>query len=223
MVSEQTKSPEAEALLTRLSDPATVRQLNTLLDNLDTLTAMLQMTQGFLARSSEVVDNLADSVKDIATSAWHDSSVASAVQSVTAVSAQALPLMRKVAETKALEKIAGSGVLEPEFLDAMSDQALPLLRKLAETKALEKIADSGMLEPGFIDLATQFATAVNSVNIQMATESEGRRITMMRLPLMLRDRDFNRGIDFVLRLVQRLGFAVRPHGLHGIGPGKEKK
>jgi len=172
--------------MTRLSDPETVRQLNSLLDNLGTLSAMLEMFQGFMSRSNEVLENANALVHETGDHILADHDVADGLASLATI----------------------------------GHDAIPLAQNLALTHAVEKVADSGLLEPDFVDLVVAFFTAMNDVREEFATGPEERRISMMALPMMMRDRDFNRGIKYVLHMVERLGRAVKPHGLHGIGPGK---
>jgi len=185
-VNEIVETRDLDALMTRLSDPETVRQLNSLLDNLGTLSAMLEMFQGFMSRSNEVLENANALVHETGDHMMADHNV-----------------------TDGLASLATIG-----------HDAIPLAQNLALTHAIERIADSGLLEPAFVDIFVAMMKGFNDVREEFATGPEERRISMMRLPWMMRDRDFNRGVKYVLHMAQKLGWAVKPNGLHGIGPGK---
>ena len=185
-VTDTADTRDLDALVARLSDPATVRQLNTLLDNLGTLSAMLEMLQGFLSRSNEVLDNINELAHETGGHMMADPTLADGLAS----------------------------------LAMLGHDAVPLAHHLAVTHAVGRVADSGLMKPESVDAVVSVLAALNDVREEFASGPEDRRISMMRLPLMMRDRDFNRGIKYVLHVVQKLGWAVKPNGLHGIGPGK---
>jgi hypothetical protein len=91
-------------------------------------------------------------------------------------------------------------------------QSLALTARLADDDAIAKLAASRIMDAGFLDMLFAFLDAARAVQVQVATEPPHRRRSILRLPMMMRDRDFNRGIDFVLRLVTALGQALRPAG-----------
>jgi hypothetical protein len=177
------------ALLTeRLGDPGTVASLLNLLDNIDTLSGLLEITSSFIGRSEEILDNVASSVKEITGMVEADGPTMTAVKSAV----------------------------------DLGKQAVPMVEKIAESDALGKLADSRALEPETIDLLISVVDSVRETQASLVAQPISRRISMMRLPMMMRDRDFNRGIDFVLRVVTQLGWNLRPEGPHGVGPGTEK-
>jgi uncharacterized protein YjgD (DUF1641 family) len=54
-----------EELQARLADPRVVNALNRLLDKLDVVAASVEMADGFIRRSSDIADNVSDSVAEI--------------------------------------------------------------------------------------------------------------------------------------------------------------
>jgi uncharacterized protein YjgD (DUF1641 family) len=165
-----------DQLLDRLGDPGTVAALNSLLDNLDTLSGLLTVVSGFLMRSPEVMDNARGALRLVRREVDADAGIV-----------QTVPRLAKVGR-----------------------QSLALTDRLADDDVLVKLAQSGLLETGFLDAMFAFADGVRQVQVEIATEPPHRRRSILRLPWMMRDYDFNRGIDFLLRLVTALGKAMSP-------------
>jgi uncharacterized protein YjgD (DUF1641 family) len=193
IVTETLDRPEVgdqtAALLARLNDPKTVTQLNSLLDNVDILTGLLQIVGSFLRSSEQIMDNARDLLKEMQDKMLADGQV---------------------------------GTLAKSFV-MMGQQALPLVDKIAETNALQRVVDSDVVEPQVIDMVAKVLGSMKTVQQEIIDEPEHPRISMMRLPMMMRDRDFNRGMDYLFRVVRELGAAVKPDGFHGVGPGDGTK
>ncbi|MDR0960485.1 MAG: hypothetical protein LBM23_09100 [Propionibacteriaceae bacterium] len=170
--------PAPDALEERLRDPATRAALVTLLDNIDTIAGMVEVMQSFMARSSEIVDNVAGMYHEVTT---------------------------RVASDPAVERGTDSFV-------KLGQQVLPIASRMADANVAEQLAHSRAIEPEFVELLFRIFDGIRDVQADMAAAPPKRRITMLRLPLMMRDRDFNRGIDYVLRVVRKVGVAVKETG-----------
>jgi hypothetical protein len=109
-------------------------------------------------------------------------------------------------------------VSEWPHLAKVGRQSVGLAARLADDDAIANLGRSRALDPDFLGALFAFLDEARGVQIEMAGEAPHRRRSILRLPIMMRDRDFNRGIDFVLRLVTALGKAIGPPG--GVGASR---
>ncbi len=102
-------SSAQEQLQARLSDPRTVDSLNRLLDHVDTISASMEMLEGFLRRGDQIADNVSDSVEDLR--AGDKGETAAFVEKLPNL-AKAGTRMADVANSAAAERLLQSGLLE---------------------------------------------------------------------------------------------------------------
>lgn len=111
-------SDNVETLVARLSEPKTTAALLELLDNLATLSGLLEAVGTFLGRSEEIIDNAADSLREMSASAGA-SPVGSFFGDVAKVGMQTLPAVGKLAGADTVKKLVNSSLLEPATLDLL--------------------------------------------------------------------------------------------------------
>lgn len=102
-------SSAQERLQARLADPHTVDSLNRLLDHVDTLSASMEMLEGFLRRGDQIADNVSDSIEELR--AGDASGATQFVEKIPDL-ARAGTKMADVANSTAVERLLQSGLLE---------------------------------------------------------------------------------------------------------------
>lgn len=130
-------SENVETLIARLSEPKTTAALLELLDNLATLSGLLEAVGTFLGRSEEIIDNAADSLREMSASAAA-SPIRGLLGDAAKVGVQALPVVGKLADADAVERLVNSSLLDPGTLDllvAASDAVAAARTEMASAPA----------------------------------------------------------------------------------------
>jgi hypothetical protein len=155
----------------RLNDPATAAKLLDLLDHIDTLSGLLTVAQGLVARSEAILDNVTQSAKEMAGLIQVDPALSGAAQGAA----------------------------------NLGRQALPLVEKVGQTDVVAQLADSPMTDDAALSAFMRVVDALGTTLTDVQARPPQRRRTLRGLPRQLRDPDFNRGFDFLLRFVQQVG------------------
>lgn len=157
---QETAIPQTpqEQLQVRLADPRTVDSLNRLLDHLDTISASVEMLDSFIRRSSEVVDNVSDSVAELRS---HDTGETLKVVENLPKLARVGTKMVEVADSPAVDRLLRSGLLE-RLSEPRTIEALTLLLDKLELISFAVTAIDGFLRRGD-ELADSAAESMNDL------------------------------------------------------------
>ena len=161
-------STPQEQLQARLSDPQTVTSLNRLLDHLDTISASVEMLEGFLRRGNEIADNVSSTVDDFR---GQGEQAVGFVEKLPGL-AKAGTKLADVANTPSFDALLKSGLLErladPATISGLTDllDKLPLLTFAADAvdgflRRGDEIADSAA------DSMGDLKTLVSSFDINL--------------------------------------------------------
>jgi len=139
---EPARAASVAELVDRLSEPATAAALTELLDNVATLNGLLTAASSFLARGEEIMDNVAESYREV-THVAGDRTVARTVDTAKTLAGQSLPLAERLADTEVLGKLATSSLLDPALFDM-----LEILARSVHTAHVTVASEPGKHEQG---------------------------------------------------------------------------
>ncbi len=147
-----------EQLQARLADPRTVDSLNRMLDHLDTISASVEMLEGFLRRGDEIADNVADSVQELR---GVDASGATQFVEKLPSLAKAGTKMADVANSPAVDRLLQSGLLE-RLSEPNTITALTTVLDKIDLLAFAATSVDGFLRRGD-EIADNAADSMNDV------------------------------------------------------------
>lgn len=140
-----------EQLLDRLNDPKVVESLNSILDNLELIAFSVTAADGFLRRADNVIDAVAEGVKDAKASIPELDSELIAPESIVPLLTQFAKLGVQLSEVMDSDEFAAlmqSGVLSPETLTLVGqagDALVESRQEAARQSSQQRIGIFGLL------------------------------------------------------------------------------
>jgi|GEM_PF-623714 len=166
----------AGAIAARLSDPATVNALGSILDHVDLLAILIEGLDQMVSRSEVIGDSIVDGLAEVrgaTESTARPVDVGAVVRSGIALAGvlpQATPGMVAAVESGAIDKLLASGVVSGEALDQVA-----------------------MLARGLVKGTEDFGNSPVEVN------------GIMSLPKLLKDPDIRRSLSFFATVAKAIG------------------
>lgn len=190
-VSQALATPEAEKLLSKLEDPATLNAMNQLVDKLPDLLAASQMLDAFLKRGPDISNNVGRLLREFRTSQGQPGGLGELVSQVknfdVLAASRGLNNLTQMANSPEMRNLAQSGIFSPETVNLVSD--------VAE--------------------AARLASHQNEQPLSAVSARPGLRATLGTVVSAVRDPAVQRTVSFALSFARNLGVALARRGAQG--------